>query len=398
MMEDIQPVTDTTSAAPESSAPVADARPSVAPATTDTSSQAARTSRGRSSKKAPQSTAEKFHDTMSAVYDRASKGEAAPAVSADVPGPSLEEVYSKRDAALDGLAATFDGLPPEARDYLRTAIDRLPMPQAWGQEKAEAWNKLDPSTQAYISEREQSAHQRITELGQEVSHMRQSGGMVGELADVVAHFTPRLPPEVANMSRPEQIARLYAASEAIHRDPVGSIIQLARHHGVDLSQIGGNPQAAAQQQQIVSQYAQRVQYLEQQNAQLQAQQREWHQTRQQYFQREMEGFIKERADYWSPELEDEVLRQVNAVRDTNPSVFNMDPLTVVRQAEARAKKIVGIQAKQDAVEAKKKADDAKRLGSMNVKSKIGRSPSGVSENMWSADAWDSAYDKAAGGR
>jgi hypothetical protein len=394
MNEDIQPVTDTPSAAPESSAPVADIRPSVAPATTDTSSQTARTSRGRSSKK---SSGDKLADSMEQTYNRIqARGDSLPDAATDVApeGPSLNEIYGKRDASINELANTFDTLPDEAREYLRSAIDRPKMPQAWGADRAEAWAKLDASTQGYIAQRELEAAQKITELGQEVSHMRQSGGMVGELADVVAHFTPRLPPEVANMSRPEQIARLYAASEAIHRDPIGSIIQLARHHGVDLSQIGGNPQAAAQQREVLAQHQQAVAQLQSEVSRLRQQQSQYQSQRAQWLQQEALEYLKDKE--YSPEFENEIHHQVAAIRDRNPAQFEIDPMSVLREAERRAFKFTGHGDKSSAEEAKKKADEAKRLSSLNVKSKIGRSPSNVSGDMWSPDNWEAAYSKASG--
>jgi hypothetical protein len=100
-------------------------------------------------------------------------------------------------------------------------------------------------------------------------------------------------------------------------------------------------------------------------------------------------------DHW-PSIEDEAVRQVNAVREQNPSLFHMDPLRVVRDAVERAEKICGISDKQSAVEARKKADEAKRLASMNVRSVLSKSPSNISGDMWSSDNWRAAYDKASG--
>src|SRR5262245_22933939 len=105
---------------------------------------------------------------------------------------------------------------------------------------------------------------------------------------------------------------LYAANELLLRDPLNAIATLAKMHSVDLGMFG--PNAAAMHD-------------------MQTQHQQWHQQRQQYFQKEFENFIQERAEYWSPELENECLRQIEAVKQQNPSLFAMDPFSVVRQAE-----------------------------------------------------------------
>jgi hypothetical protein len=52
-------------------------------------------------------------------------------------------------------------------------------------------------------------------------------------------------------------------------------------------------------------------------------------------------------------------------------------------------------ARQQVAEAKKKADDAKRLASLNVKSSAGRSPRTISKDMWASDSWGDIYDRVA---
>jgi hypothetical protein len=387
-MEDIQPNT-APSAAPESvsSGPVNDTT-SAAPASPSPS----RSRGGRGSRKsaAPATTDEKFTASMEQTYNRI---QGAGDTSQAVVQPNPAELYGQLDGTIDALTSDFANLPRETQEHLRKAIEPIEMPQAWGQDRAELWGKLDRSTQAYIAERELAATQKVTQQGHELAELRKAGGVGAELGSVIEKFSSVIPRGMDGnpMAAPEILAGLLNAHSALERNPIGALQWLARSYGIDPGHIG--IQGGGQQQQQAQAQAQ-VQQLQHQLSQLQNQHQQWQQQRQGYFQREMESFIKERADYWSPELEDEVLRQVNAVRDTNPSVFNMDPLTVVRQAEARAKKIVGIQAKQDAVEAKKKADEAKRLASLNVRSVMGRSPSNVSGNMWSSDNWNALYDKA----
>jgi DNA uptake protein ComE-like DNA-binding protein len=135
-----------------------------------------------------------------------------------------------------------------------------------------------------------------------------------------------------------------------------------------------------------------VHQLQHQLAQLQHQQQSWQNQRQQYLQEHIMEFIKDQVH--TPELEDELVRQVQAVRATNPRLFESGPMAVVKQAHSRALAIVPDADKSKAEEAKKKADEARRLGSLNVRSVLSKSPSNIEKDIWSSANWESAYDKA----
>jgi hypothetical protein len=78
----------------------------------------------------------------------------------------------------------------------------------------------------------------------------------------------------------------------------------------------------------------------------------------------------------------------------NPAKAASDPLGLLRDAEKRALKQLGIDpdATSKAAEAKRKADQAKRLASMNVgKSSLGRA---VSANQSWEETMADAYDRA----
>src|SRR5262245_50640596 len=76
-----------------------------------------------------------------------------------------QQQSGKLDGAIDDLATNFDSLPEETKAHLRTAMERLPMPQSWAAERAEMWGKLDRSAQDYIAQRELEAQRKISELG-----------------------------------------------------------------------------------------------------------------------------------------------------------------------------------------------------------------------------------------
>jgi hypothetical protein len=300
--------------------------------------------------------------------------------------PTCEQAQGQLNSTIDSLASNFANLPPETRKHLLEAAQPVAMPQAWSQEKAELWDKLDRQAQAYIAERELQAQQKISELG----HRGKPADDFAPVLERYANHIPRDPATGQPMPAPAVMESLLAAHHALETHPQAALQWLANSYGVDLGQLGSNPAAAVQQQQ----YAQAAQQLQHQLAQLRVEQQQWQAQRQQYLQREVEGLINGK-DHW-PSIEDEAVRQVNAVREQNPSLFHMDPLRVVRDAVERAEKICGISDKQSAVEARKKADEAKRLASMNVRSVLSKSPSNISGDMWSSDNWRAAYDKASG--
>jgi hypothetical protein len=332
--------TDTASAGPESSAPVNESR-SAAPSATLSD--------------------EKMSASMSAAYDRAeARGSSEQPATSDQQNERTQRISTPTEipplpASLNGRInqATWAGLPQEAREL--------------------------------VMQREQEAQTKISQQGHELAELKRSGGMAGELASVLEHFTPNLPPHIAEMPRVQQIAALYAASEALDRDPVGSIQKLAAQYGLDLSQLGGNS-GSAEHQQALWQYQQAYQ-------QLHAQHQHWHQQRMQYLEQQILEYVQDKPH--SPEIEDEWMRQIAAVKATNPRLFEADPLAVLKQAEQRALAIVPGADKSKAVEAKKRADEAKRLGSLNLKTGgMSRSPMNTSRDIWSNDGWGAVYDKA----
>src|SRR5262245_34227071 len=86
---------------------------------------------------------------------------------------------------------------------------------------------------------------------------------------------------------------------------------------------------------------------------------------------------------------------ISAVQQREPSLAAMNPIGMVKAAEERARKIVGIRDKNADIETKRRADEAKRLASLNVRSNgLNSSPTGASGSMWDNDSWHSAYDRA----
>jgi hypothetical protein len=261
---------------------------------------------------------------MEQTYDRiqtAGSGDVAQAVVQ----PNPAEIYGQLDSTINDLATNFESLPPETQEHLRKAMQPINMPQAWGQDRSELWSKLDRSAQAYIAERELQAAQKISELGNR-------GKLPDEFGSVMEKYGSVIPrgPDGNPMAPPAVMESLLVAHHALETHPAAAIQWLANSYGVNLGELAHDPRSAAQQ----AQYAQAAQQLQNQLAQMQAQHQQWHAKRMQYIQREAENYIREK-DYW-PSIEDEVIRQVNAVKETNPGLVEADPLAVMKEAEKRA--------------------------------------------------------------
>jgi hypothetical protein len=186
---------------------------------------------------------------------------------------------------------------------------------------------------------------------------------------------------------------LLSAHHALETHPAAAIAWLAQSYGVDLGQLAYDPAAEAQRQQVTTQHQQAMQQLQHQYQQLQAQHQHWHNQRLQYLQNQILDYAKDKA-HW-PEIENEVYHQIAAIRDQRPGLYEIDPMAVLKEAEKRALSITGVNERRSAAENKRKADDAKRLASINMKTGgMSRSPSNVGRDMWSGDTWTSAYDRA----
>jgi len=142
--------------------------------------------------------------------------------------------------------------------------------------------------------------------------------------------------------------------------------------GVDLGGVGHNPQAAAQRDQQVAQ-----QVWQQFSQQMQAQD----QARSQNLAAMIEQFAQDKAYF--PEIEDEMLRQINMMREADPARVMFDPMGSLQRAHDLAIKYAGVETKDTKYERMRKADEAKRLASINMKSRAGNSPRSTPQDMYS---------------
>jgi hypothetical protein len=97
-------------------------------------------------------------------------------------------------------------------------------PIAWKADMRQRFTALPPDLQDYIMEREQSAHGRISQLGE-------SATAAQAVNDVAERYRDVLP---ANMPTPVVVEHLLSAHKQLETDPVGSLKILAESYGIDL--------------------------------------------------------------------------------------------------------------------------------------------------------------------
>jgi hypothetical protein len=127
-------------------------------------------------------------------------------------------------------------------------------------------------------------------------------------------------------------------------------------------------------------------------AQQQAQQRA---QREQYLTAEISRFA-DGKDYWD-KVQPEIERQIHGLKATDAARVEQDPLWALTEAHDRAVKQAGILTKEVAAERKRKADEAKRLASLNARSNGGQSPITASRNIWDNASWGAIYDRVNAG-
>lgn len=286
---------------------------------------------------------------------------------------------------------TTETVEPETKS---PAID---MPASWASDRAEIWAKLSPEAQQFVAERESQAQSKISELGRAAKATESLKPALEPLERIAAQ---------KGIAPAEVIQRFLAADEFLAREPLAAIQWLANAYRIDLSQFGQQPTTGDNPESAhISALTQKISQLERQisetSNQVTARERAETQAREQTLAKTVEDFAKGK-DHW-PEIEKEVYHQILALKSANPERVQSDPLSVLKEAEDRAIKLMPevqaklTEAKRKAEEATKKAEsvrkatEAKKLASLNVKSSAGASPKPSAKNM--TDEMAEIYDR-----
>jgi len=293
----------------------------------------------------------------------------------------LRKTYrnANRTRADDGKFASTDGIePPKAKDAqpapamdateaqksVASKPDQQPeagkvepvkppaidAPASWSAEMKAKWAALPSEAQQYVAQREQEAHSRISQLGQYAKQMepiqqalKEHGSYIQQVGKPPAQF----------------VSELFNAAQALDRNPVQALKDLARHYQVDtfaLLDDGPQPQQPSPE----------VANLQRELAQLKQQQQQWANEREQQAQAsetaklnalhaEIDTFSKDKAD-WN-ELQADIVANVAAIREQKPQASHVE---VLQDAYDRARWANPITRERMQAEVQAQAD-AKRL-------------------------------------
>lgn len=284
----------------------------------------------------------------------------------------------------DGKFAAKDGKPAEAQPEAEAKpveapkveaplVPVVPPPASWKKEAAAEWDKLPPTVQQYVAQRETEAHTAISQLGQYAKNMQPIGEVIQPHVDRI---------RAAGDNPAGYVQKLFAADQWLARDPVGAIKALAQNYQVDLNaiadpfSIGADPH----QQQMTSQLNAAWQEIDNLKRQLgdthqRVVGRESHEQaiRQSSYEHTVSEFAADKPDFG--DLADEIEHAIPAIRRSNP---NLSPKEMLNEAYERARwanpttrtKLIEAQRaeaeKKRFEEAKTAANTARRSAAINV--------------------------------
>lgn len=213
---------------------------------------------------------------------------------------------------------------PEPAKPQPPAIDA---PAAWSAEMKAKWSALPSEAQQYVAQREQEAHARISQLGQYAKQMEPIHKALSEHSSYIQQVGK--PPA-------QFVSELFNAAQALDRDPVSALKELARVYRVDpFTLIDDGTQSTQPDPKVAN--------LERQLAQLQQEQQQWRAQQEQQaraaeeakasaVQAEIDQFSKDKAD-WST-LQEDIIANVAAIRSQKPQASNAE---VLQEAYERAR-------------------------------------------------------------
>lgn len=264
---------------------------------------------------------------------------------------------------------------PEAKpvEQAKPAIDP---PASWSREVREKWASLPPDVQEYVARRESEAHSQITRLGQTAKAAEPLLSVIEQNRELFAK---------RNVQPEQGISALLNAQRKLDENPVAAIGWLAQQYGVDLSMFA-NPDANASQQDPVvlglqHELANLRRELAETKGTVQSRLEAEQQAQLTQYQQTVESFLNGKELTEADEQELVVL--VNAEKQLNPGkpaeklLEDAYETFMARTPERRSKLIekqLADQRAREAEAAQKKATEAKKVASLNVKS----TPAGMS--------------------
>jgi hypothetical protein len=316
---------------------------------------------------APQTPAGPSLDEMlSQTYDKAS-GEPLRGPDGKFVSKEPETVEEAVEAA--PVVQAEDQTSPEA-ETPEPAAPAIEPPVSWSREMRDKWSALPPEAQQYIAQRESEAHSQISRLGQTVKSLE-------PVARTLEQYKGTF--ERNGMDYAKGVEALLAAQSMLDVNPRAAILEIARAYGVDLG--AEPPQSEGMPPREVLALQAKVMELERQIAEtrtdvVSTKQREQEQ-RQAALQSEVEAFAE--ANPYFNDVQDEIAELIPVIRAREPGLSERQILEkayqkAIRINDATFAKFEADRKAKEAAEAKKKAEDAKRVGSLNVKTSTAARP------------------------
>ena len=153
-------------------------------------------------------------DTMASVWDKHNppRSEAGRFVAKDAAEPALE-----------GVAKTTDQPASAEPEPAQPAIEA---PHSWSAEMKAKWAALPPDAQTYIAQRERETHQAITRAGEQIKQFEPIRGVIEQHAETFQRN---------GLAPADGINRMLAVEQFLQRDPRAAIVEIARAYNIDLS-------------------------------------------------------------------------------------------------------------------------------------------------------------------
>jgi hypothetical protein len=315
----------------------------------------------------------------------ASYNEAPQPSESALPTGANVSAHEVADTPDDTMEAAHDRVRPERGERGRFASNRppapstKPRPQAWSADLDDLWKSLPPERQEFFAKWEGDRHQKITQLGERAAAAEKFSAIIERHRQVIGQNQPE-----------QEIESLFQTKAALLRDPEGTIRQLAQQLGVNL---GNTPQHAPANQEQLAQEAMR--HLDSMLGHHQQQQMQVYQQRSA---KAWEKFWSDKSDH-RQDFEKAVAEEIQSIPyDPDLSLTEVCKMAyerVLKLNDGLRAKVEGPKAKEaaakQAAEEKRKADEARRLASLNVRSQSGTSPR--SARSIEAELED-AYDRA----
>lgn len=304
---------------------------------------------------------------LSAIYDKANppRGDDGKFVSRDGE-PAAEEEPPAEETVLEGKPEGEAG---------ETAQPSIAPPNSLPSELKAQWASVPPAMQEHIAKREAETHRAITQLGQQVKSLQPFGQLVESNRDVFQNHRRNVDPV-------EGIRQLLQAQRQLDHDPGPSIAHIAKVYGVDLSVFGSQSAEGSNQSPQVASLQAYIRDLEAKTSNLErivyAEQQQKAEANTYALQNTVEDFLRETP--LDDEIVSDVVAHIEALKITSPHLSQKEMMKEAYEkalwSNPQRRQALIAKERADAEAAKlkeqtKRATEAKRAGTINVRSTPG---------------------------